>query len=182
MKRIHLFEFEDLSWFPNWLRECMTRLIVVMHKFLGTSEVMAKLVNRAFEKSDSNTIIDLCSGSGGPMPDVFKILKTEYGVKNLKLEMTDLYPNMEFAKRINEGDNSQLSYVTTSVDAAKIDHDKKGVRTLVSSLHHMKPEIAKKILKNTRESRQPICALEISDNSFPAWLCWIALPLNRVCP
>jgi len=32
MKRIHLFEFEDFSWFPNWLRVRMTRLIVVMHR------------------------------------------------------------------------------------------------------------------------------------------------------
>jgi len=44
MKRIQLFEFEDFNWFPNWLRKCLTRMMVVMHKLLNTSEEMAELV------------------------------------------------------------------------------------------------------------------------------------------
>ena len=43
-------------------------MMVVMHKLLNTSEEMAGLVDRALKHAESNTIIDLCSGSGGPMP------------------------------------------------------------------------------------------------------------------
>ena len=90
MKRIHLFEFEDFSWFPNWLRICMTRMMVVMHKFLNTSEEMAELVNRALQHTSENNIIDFCSGSGGPIPEVVDILRDKYGVTDAKLTMTDL--------------------------------------------------------------------------------------------
>ena len=82
MKRIQLFEFEDLIWFPDWLRKCLTRMMVVMHRLLNTSEEMAELVKRVLEQSEyvDKTIIDLCSGSGGPMPEVQRILKEKYGL------------------------------------------------------------------------------------------------------
>lgn len=35
MKKIQLFEFEDFNWFPNWIRACMAKLIVVMHGVFG---------------------------------------------------------------------------------------------------------------------------------------------------
>lgn len=85
MKRIHLFEFEDFAWFSEWLRRCMTRLILVMHKLLGTSEKVADLLANVLRKSESSTILDLCSGSGGPIPDVLQILRDKHGVPNISL-------------------------------------------------------------------------------------------------
>jgi len=99
MKRIQLFEFEDYSWFPNWLRIYLTRMMVVMHKLLNTSEEMAELVRRGLKYTTHNNIIDLCSGSGGPMPEVIEVLKTKYQVENPRLLMTDLYPNQGYATK-----------------------------------------------------------------------------------
>jgi hypothetical protein len=178
MKRIHLFEFEDFSWFPNWLRQCLTRMMVVMHKLLHTSEEMAGLVDRALKHAESNTIIDLCSGSGGPMPEVLNILKDKYGVEKPKLIMTDLFPNKKYAKKINDDGQGEISYLIDPMDATSVDSNKKGLRTMVGSLHHMKPEIAKLILKNAMISKQPFCSLEISDNSFPKAIWWMAIPIN----
>lgn len=179
MKRIHLFEFEDFGWFPNWLRTCLTRMMVVMHRLLNTSGEIAALIHKALMASENNTIIDLCSGSGGPMPDVLKTLKEKYNVENPKLIMTDLFPNEQYAAEINNN-GDEISYVTTPIDAAHVDAEWKGVRTMVGSLHHMKPEIARQILKNAMESKQPICTFEISDNSFPKALWWLAVPINII--
>ena len=103
MKRIDIFEFEDFVWFPNWIRICLTRLIVVMHKFLNSSDDLTPLVKRALSYTNNNTIIDLCSGSGGPMIEVFNNLS---GERSVKLILTDLYPNPELASKIN---NSTIS-------------------------------------------------------------------------
>lgn len=180
MKRIHLFEFEDYSWFTNWLRKCLTRMMVVMHNMLHTSEEMAELIHRGLKHSDTNTIIDLCSGSGGPMPKVLTILKKKYGVKNPKLLMTDLFPNKEYAAKVNSEINGEITYSIEPVDAANVDAYKKGLRTMVGSLHHMKPEVARQILKNALDSKQPICTFEISDNSFTTMIWWIAIPINFI--
>ncbi|WP_026464405.1 hypothetical protein [Adhaeribacter aquaticus] len=178
MKRIHLFEFEDLPWFPDWLRISVTRLIVVMHQLLGTTKELANLVNKAISYSSIPTIIDLCSGSGGAMLAVAENLKKEYHLKDLTLTLTDLYPNRELANQINQQGRSDIFYETNSIDAANVPSHLIGLRTMICCFHHMKPDMARKILKDTKERKQPICIFEISDNSLPTFLWWIALPLN----
>jgi hypothetical protein len=177
MKRIDLFEFEDFSWFPNWIRSCLTRLIVVMHKLLKSSDDLIPILNRALTYSDNNAIIDLCSGSGGPMVEVFKGLRAGKGEKDIKLVLTDLYPNLEMASAINNSAVKNLSYRTSPVNASNVDVELMGVRTMVGCFHHMKPETARQILENAKKSRDPICIYEISDNSFPTFLWWTTIPI-----
>ncbi|WP_437541362.1 hypothetical protein WME97_26830 [Sorangium sp. So ce367] len=184
MKRIHLFEIEDFSWFPGWLRACMTRLLVIMHRALGTREALVELVARALKESNTSNIVDLCSGSGGPMIDVVRTLREKPGFEGTRLTLTDLYPSKEAAELINNQEGSHVSYQTTPVDATKIGGDiagfNKSLRTMVSSFHHMRPDNARKILESAQRSRQPICIFEISDNSHPLFLGWLALPINFV--
>ncbi len=180
MKRIHLFEFEDFPWFPNWLRVSLTRLMVVMHRLLGTHKDLVELVNKVMAYAPKLAIIDLCSGSGGAMLAVAETLRAEYRLQDLTLILTDLYPNKELAHQINTRGSSSVAYVTKPIDAANVPPDLVGVRTMVCSFHHMPPGTARNILVNAKERKQPICIYEISDNSFPISLWWVALPLNFI--
>ncbi len=178
MKRIHLFEIEDFAWFPDVLRTCMTRLIVVMHRLLGSRDELAALIDIALKHAEKPAIVDLCSGSGGPMLEVFSAIQDNPRRQDLSLTLSDLYPNLDLAKEINSHHDSRIRYITSPVDATKVGPAVKGVRAMVGSLHHMRPEVAQRILRDAEESRQPICIFEISDNSFPIALWWVALPLN----
>ncbi len=180
MKRIHLFEFEDFAWFPEWLRRCMTRLILVMHNLLGTSEKVADLLATVLRESESSTILDLCSGSGGPMPEVLQILRDKHGMQNLSLILTDLYPDSKTAEMYNSQDENNISYQTTPVDVTLLDDQRSGIRTMIGSFHHMKPQEARKILTSVQKSGEPICVFEISDNSTPIWLWWITFPISFI--
>jgi len=177
MKRINLFEFEDFVCFPNWTRICLTRLIVVMHKILHSSDDLIPLIKRALKHSNKNTIIDLCSGSGGPMIEVFKNLANVEGKGNVELILTDLFPDLEMASKINHSAIQNLSYKTSPVNASNVSAELIGVRTMVGSFHHMKPDTARQILKNAKESKTPICIYEISDNNFPTFLWWTTIPM-----
>lgn len=177
MKRIDLFEFEDFAWFPNWMRTCLTRLIVVMHKFLKSSDDLVPLIKRALKYLKNNTIVDLCSGSGGPMIEVFKDLAREKEKSNVKLILTDLFPNLEMASKINDSAIKNLSYETTPVNASHVNTELTGVRTMVGSFQYMNPDTARQILINAKESKEPICIYEISDNSHPTFLWWMAIPI-----
>lgn len=180
MKRIHLFEFEDFAWFPEWLRRCVTRLILVMHDLLGTSDKVADLIAKVLRESESSTILDLCSGSGGPMPDVLQILREKHGLHNINLILTDLYPDHKTAEVFNSQTENNINYLTTPVDATQLDGQLNGVRTMIGSFHHMKPQNAKKILSSVQESGEPICVFEISDNSTPIGLWWITFPVSFI--
>ena len=169
MKRVQLFEFEDLPWFPSWIRDCMTRYIAVVHRLVGTREALTPLIRRLIENTPSKKIIDLCSGSGGPLPGIVRDLRAE-GL-DFELTMSDLYPNLDAAQRIA---SQGIRYEETPVDATKVEHD--GARTMICSFHHMKPDLARAILENAYEEKKPLCIFEISDNALPISLFWLTMP------
>ncbi|MEM7658402.1 MAG: hypothetical protein AAF399_19905, partial [Bacteroidota bacterium] len=178
MKRTHLFEFEDYPWFPNWLRKCMTRYIVAFHRILKSKHELAKLLAKALPYAKEPHIVDLCSGSGGPMLDVLEELKQTHHLEQVKVTFSDLYPNLEVAEEVQILNDPHISYRTEPLDATKVDPSLQGVRTMICSLHHMKPAVAKQILADAKQAKQPFLAFELSDNRFPNWLMWPTLPLN----
>jgi len=180
LKRIHVFELEDQSWFPNIIRDCMTRTLNVMHSLVETNKYLPELLARVLKETNNTKIIDLCSGGGGPMVEAFDILKKEHGLKDLKLKMTDLYPHKQFANHINENNDKNISYLNQSVDATNIPESEVGLRTMICSFHHMRPKVAKQILRNAQDSNQPILIYEISDNKHPIWLTLISMPLTFI--
>ena len=176
MKRMHLFEFEDFAWFPQFLRIRLTRLIDVMHSLLDSKNEIIKLIQPILVETSNNFVIDLCSGNGGPMPDVIEHFVYNEEMTNLSLTLTDLYPDMLSAKKFQP--IKHISYYTKPVNAAHLNENLKGVRTMICSFHHMKVDDAKAILKNAEKDNTPIFIYEISDNSTPKYLWWIALPIN----
>jgi hypothetical protein len=178
MKRIHLFEFEDFSWFPHWLRIRLTRLINVMHDLLKTDQDIAKLLKPLIDETKTTQIIDLCSGSGGPMPNVLNQLVYDNEMEKLNLTLTDLYPDMSSAKKFQPIKN--ISYYTKPVNVTQPNQSLRGLRSMICSFHHMKPEVAKSILKSAEDENKPIFIYEISDNSTPKYLWWLALPINFI--
>jgi len=178
MKRIQLFEFEDLIWFPSWLRTCMTNLIMVLHKIMGISDVLADLIKDILEKQKLSKIVDLGSGSGGAMPEVLKKINETKGFEDVKLLMTDLYPNKEIVKKYNTDTNLRCSYHETPVDATNIATAPDGLKTMMNSFHHMPPEVARKILKSAYIDRQPLLIYEMAENKFPLLIWWLMLPLG----
>ena len=178
MKRIQLFEFEDFSWFPSWLRTCMTNLIMVLHKMMGISEVLADVIAKVLREHNLSRIVDLGSGSGGPMPEVLKILHKIDGLDEVELIMTDLYPNPEVIKKFNENGASKISYHEISVDATATTIVPDGLMTMVNSFHHMPPVAARKILESAQRTERPLLIYEMAENKMPLLIWWLLLPLS----
>jgi len=148
-----------------------------MHTILKAPEDLAMLLDRVIRRGSKPVIIDLCSGSGGPMIRAMAILKEKYGISDARLVLTDLYPNQFLASQLRQEGTASVSYHSQSVDAASVSPDLIGIRTMTGSFHHMKPDTARTILKNARDNRQPICIYEISDNSLPTVLWWVSIPM-----
>lgn len=180
MKRVQLFEFEDYSWFPNWLRACLTNLIIVLHKMMGISEVLCYLIARVLKEKKLSTIIDLGSGSGGAMPEVLKTLHTLNDLKHVELVMTDLYPNQEAIQKFNKNTEDKISYSENPVDATDLLTAPNGLKTMVNSFHHMTPKAARKILESAEKNKQPILIYEMAENKIPFLVWLLLLPLSLV--
>lgn len=176
MKRIQLFEFEDLGWFPDTLRNSMTNLIVVLHKMMGIPSLLADLIENALKISGEENIVDLGSGSGGAMPEVAKILAFKGIATDILL--TDRYPNPQAIQTFKNLNNSTIKYYEKPVDATHLEKAPAGLKVMSNSFHHMRPEQAKAILKSAQENKQTIVIYEMAENSIPTILWWLFLPIS----
>ena len=62
MKRIHSFEFEDLKWFPQLLRDYMTDYLQFSANTLDIYKSIVPIIQRGIDAAGNNTIIDIASG------------------------------------------------------------------------------------------------------------------------
>jgi len=69
--RFHLFEFEDLSWFPNVIRTGGTDYLRYLLTVTEVYKPCIVLVNEALKQTGETKIIDLCSGGGGYIEQVY---------------------------------------------------------------------------------------------------------------
>jgi hypothetical protein len=81
------------------------------------------------------------------MAEVKQLLEEKHNFSGLSLTLTDLYPNTEAAEAINSQSDTSVRYLTEPVDATNVQKTKEGLRTIICSMDHMRPETAKSILK-----------------------------------
>ena len=156
----------------------MTNLIVLLQRMMGTREVLANLISRVLKEKSLFQVVDLGSGSGGVMPDVLKVLRQDPELKDVKLTMTDLYPNETIIKKFNNNQDESISYHSTSVDASNIATAPAGLKTMVNSFHHMRPANARKILESAQQNHQPFLIYEMGENKMPLLIWGLLLPIS----
>src|SRR5450432_1253686 len=120
MDRVQLFEFEDLPWFPGVVRECMTDFL----SFLGRRGKVvysgfAARLGAALAATGDDTILDLCSGGGGPALTIAELLR-ECTRRPLRVVLTDLYPNLPRLERARAEGLGRVEYSRAPVDATGV--------------------------------------------------------------
>lgn len=178
MKRIQLFEFEDQSWFGETFRAGMTNLLNLLHKMTGLADVISIKLKDELKNSGLRSIVDLGSGSGGPMPDVLKKIQEEPELNEIELTLTDLNPSRSIVDTVNRSGVPGLHYQAEPVDATSLSHSPEGIKTMLNSFHHMPPDKAKSILRNAYEKKETILIYELSENKVPVFVWALFLPIG----
>jgi hypothetical protein len=175
MSRIHLFEFEDLNWFPTFLRNYVTDFLQFLSNRTKLYKAIIPIIKKGLTNSKTNQIIDLGSGGGGGLIWLNSELKKD--ILDLKITLTDYYPNIPaFAFTKKQADN--FFYLEESVDARNVPPELHGLRTQFLSLHHFKPAEAKQILQNTINSNSSIAIFEAQERSVPSLLAMLFSPIS----
>ncbi|MFM7217093.1 MAG: hypothetical protein ACKO1U_03635 [Bacteroidota bacterium] len=164
MNRIHLFELEDQSWFPNPVRRGITDFLQFAANLIDLYKNMIPVIVRLLHLSKEHRIVDLGSGGGGGIEKIYRHLKEE-GL-DIQIKLTDKFPNVSAMRSLSEKFPTNISHVSDSVDAREVPADLKGVRTLFVAFHHFRPEDAKRILRDAAEHKAPIGIFEATERSF----------------
>ena len=175
MRRLHLFELEDQSWFPESIRDVGTDYMRFVAELTMPYRATVPRLQRALASTGSPRILDLCSGGAGPMVTIQDQL-AKRGCR-VPVTLTDKFPNraaFEHAQRNSDGD---VGFVDGPVDATAVPCHLAGFRTLFSGLHHFRPEIARLVLQDAVNQRQPIAVFEVAQRRLPYLLGTLLLPL-----
>lgn len=92
IKRLHLFELEDQTWFPKNIRNYMTDYLQILANTLKFYEGIIPILKKGLENSGNTQIIDLASGGGGGWLAVAESMKKE--IPGVQITLTDYYPNI----------------------------------------------------------------------------------------
>jgi len=149
MRRFQLFEFEDQPWFPMRLRQAMQAYLATAYRHTPFPKIWAECLAPLMKANRTNTLVDLASGAGGPVPLVLEELRRR-GFK-VTATLTDRFPNPAV---------TDLHYWPEPVDARLIPQALDGTRTMFASFHHFSPQDAHAILRDAFERGVPICIFE----------------------
>lgn len=185
MRRLHLFEFQDLPWLPRMLRDTITDLLGRTIELGRMYHPVLPRLAAALRATGEREILDLCSGGGGPMPGLRRGLAAEYGLE-VAVRLSDVHPNAAAFERI-AGSDPAITAVPTPVDALHVPPELPGFRTMFSCLHHFRPREAAAILEDAFVRGRGIGVFEITERSLagvaPALagplVAWLLTPLVR---
>jgi hypothetical protein len=175
MGRIHAFEWEDQSWFPEFLRNYMTDFLQFLTNKTNMFVPIIPEINALLEKTGTSSILDLGSGGGGGLLSLNQELIKKK--PKVKIVLTDLYPNFK-AFQFTKSQAANFEYIPESVDARNVPKNLKGLRTMFLAFHHFKPDDAIHILQHAVKSRQPILIVEGQERSIPSFLAMFFSPLT----
>ena len=175
MARLHLFELEDQSWFPAAWRDAGTAYLRKAAALTGQPRAMAPKIAELLRASRVRRLVDLCSGGGGPIPELLAELHAQ-GVEASAV-LTDFYPNTEVLERVASESEGRIEFRKESVDAKRVPADLVGCRTLFNGLHHFRPEDAREILKSAADAKQPIVVFEAMERSVLAVVAVLFAPI-----
>lgn len=175
MKRIHLFEFEDLPGFPGFLRNYMTDFLQFLSNHTPLFDPAVPILAQSLKRCRTVRIVDLGSGGGGGLLRLNASLQKQ--VPGLQWTLTDLYPNLD-AFRLAQAKTGNMEYVSEPVDARQVPESLRGLRTLFLCLHHFRPEDARKILQDALDAGQGIAVFEGQERSLPSLVAMLLSPLS----
>lgn len=171
-----LFEFEDLSWFPDTLRQSMMdclRFIVTMSQLY---QPVIPLIREGLKQTQSTCVIDLCSGGGGSISRIEEEINLRAPAPTTFV-LTDKFPNLRAFQLLRQKAKNSISYSSLSVDAAQVPESMKGFRTIFSAFHHFNRPYAKSVIQDAVHAKQGI---GIFDGGEYGWA--VALGLLVVHP
>ena len=179
MARIQYIEFHDQSWFPGGLRRLVTENLRWAEGLADPYGVVAPLIADALRATGERRVVDLCSGSGGPWPQLKPRVEALLG-EAISLTLTDKFPNGEALAGFGAEARDGVSVYPEPVDVAAAPEALAGFRTIFSGFHHFPPDVAQAILADAVAKGRGIGIFELTARRPEHFLAIALTPLMHV--
>ncbi len=160
MRRIHLFEFEDLEWFPRSIRDAGTDFLRFLWERGRLYRPVVPRLRQLLVATGSKEVVDMGSGGGGPVLAIQRELAQSGN--GVHITLTDKFPNISAFQLIKERSGGAIDFVAQPVDATAVPPHLTGLRTMSFFLHHLRPALVRRILEDAQRQRRPIAVFDLS--------------------
>jgi hypothetical protein len=172
MRRLHLIELEDHDWCPAAVRDAATDYLQYGIEQMQPYRAIAPRLKAALQQTKSKSVLDLCSGGGGPWLGLLSQLQDE----SLSVVLSDRYPNRTALARLQHESEGRLSFVDQPVDATDVPPHLRGFRTLFTAFHHFAPKQAEQIVADAVAAGEGIGIFEVTERRLGAALAVLLVP------
>ena len=173
--RLHAPEIEDEAWCPRVVRDGLTGFLQITSEVLRVYDAATPAIAGLLQRHHGRQVVDLCSGGGGPVVRLRSILARDHGV-DVDVVLTDLYPNLD-AFAAAAARDPRIAGRRDPVDATDVPADLDGVRTVINGFHHLRPELARRLVVDAARKRQPFIAVEVVERRWQTVLLLMGTPI-----
>jgi len=160
MRRVQLIEIHEQPWFPSFLRDGVTDALQYGMGFLKAYTPIGAMLQNALGSLDCRSILDLCSGGGGPWPELCRNLSGNPYANQVRL--SDKFPNLRAFRNVSAASGNRIIFCAEPVDAMRVPRKLPGFRTMFSAFHHFSPEEARAVLQNAVDAGESIGIFEVT--------------------
>ncbi len=160
MRRVQFVELHEQPWFPSSLRDEVTDALQFGLNTLKAYAPISPLLQAALDATRSPSIVDLCSGGGGPWLNLSQ--KLQRNAEPFHILLTDKYPNLGASELFKAASGNRVVFRPDPVDPGNVPGELTGFRTMFSSFHHFPREQARVILQNAVNAGQGVGIFEIT--------------------
>jgi len=179
-RRIHFFEIEDLSFCPRVIRDGITDILQHSINMGKIYTPIVPLLLDALAKTQSNQIVDLCSGGGGPWPSLLPELKAKTATE-INVLLTDKFPNAKAFDRTKQLLGSNIDCQSNSISAFDVPAEIQGFRTIFTGFHHFRPQDGRKIIEDAVRKNEGIGIFEFTARSLlPIIFVFVMSPIGAL--
>lgn len=160
MRRLHLFELEDLDWVPRAVRDGGTDLLDLGFGKLGFYDGVAPKLLSLLEATGASRVVDLCSGGGGGT----LAMRTRARAAGLDVDfaLSDRNPSEAGRARVAALGDARTTYRTEPVDAMSGGGELEGVRTMSGALHHFRPDAVRALIAGVVARGEPLAFFDVA--------------------
>jgi len=160
MRRMQLIEIHEQPWFPPFLRDDVTDALQYGMGFLKAYAPIGTMLQNALGSLNCRSILDLCSGGGGPWPELSRNLSGNPCANQVRL--SDKFPNLRAFQNVSAASGNHITFCGEPVDAMRVPRELTGFRTIFSAYHHFSPEEARAVLQNAVDAGESIGIFEVT--------------------
>jgi hypothetical protein len=173
LPKLNLPEIADQPWCPAWVRDAMTGYLHEMFARTRPYHLAAPRLAALLRGSNATRIIDLCSGGGGPWPDLREPLRAA-GV-DVPVFLTDVHPNAAAALRLSK--DGGIEYLRAPVSVTDVPAELHGARTMFTALHHFDAATVRRILLDAQRAGVAFAAFEATSRSWKGVAATLVIPM-----